>query len=369
MTVQVEDASRDLNQQPTADQRQVSAWRGFRLTRTSVMTLLIAAMSTGPTLAQWIIPIEQNAMLATCAGVNNIPVAGATDCPTAITSAQNLFTAESNIPGCVTACPAGQTIQMQAPTCVPDPYVRPNGSQAIRWQVGLMWTCVASTGTGDGILKVCKVAGTGITVGSPFNFTVSTSASHGVLTIPAGPAPGGTCKVGPGYPVGTQVAVTETIPAGDTVSSITVAPSSQLVSTNLPGGGVTVTIGSGVTEATFTDNRTGFLEICKSGEVTGNFSFTVNPGNLGPFAVPAGACSPAIEVAAGSVTIHELTTGTNIVACNTIPASQQGSCNVPPGSQSSVVTVAPGDISTMTIAFITNQRIGPPTPVPPPPAR
>jgi hypothetical protein len=224
-----------------------------------------------------------------------------------------------------------------------------------------------------GILKVCKVAGTGIPVGTPFNFTVSTSASHGVLTVPAGPAPGGTCMVGPGYPVGTQVGVTETVPTGDTVSSITVAPPSQLVNTNLPGGSVTVAIGSGVTEATFTDNRTGFLEICKNGDVTGNFSFTVDPGGLGPLVVPAGACSPAILVAAGLVTIHEMQTSSsaNIIACNTIPASQQGLCNVPPGSQSSVVTVVPGDISTMTIAFITNRRIGrlTPAPVPPLPAQ
>jgi hypothetical protein len=239
------------------------------------------------------------------------------------------------------------------------PFGAPSGN--IDWNPGefilvtLNFTCGAVQPPNAGILKVCKIAGTGIPVGTPFNFTVSTSASHGVLTVPAGPAPGGTCVVGPGYPVGTHVGVTETIPAGDTVSSITVAPPGQLVSTNLPGGGVTVAIGSGVTEATFTDNRTGFLEICKNGDVTGNFSFAVNPGNLGPFVVPAGACSPAIEVAAGLVTIHELTTGTNIVACSTIPAGQQGACNVPPGSQNSVVTVVPGDISTMTIATITNR--------------
>jgi hypothetical protein len=206
-----------------------------------------------------------------------------------------------------------------------------------------------------GILKICKVAGIGITVGTPFNFTISTSTSHGVLSVPAGPAPGGTCMVGPSYPVGTQVDVTEAQIAGNTVSSISVAPKGQLVSTNLPGGGVTVTIGSGVTEVTYIDQRTGFLEICKKGDVKGSFSFMVNPGNLGPFVVPAGACSPAIEVAAGLVTIHELTAGANMIACSTIPANQQGPCNNPPGSQNSVVTVVPGDVSTMTIAFITNQ--------------
>jgi hypothetical protein len=203
-----------------------------------------------------------------------------------------------------------------------------------------------------GLLKVCKVAGTGITVGAPFTFNAGGSNT---LTVPAGPAPGGTCMIGPSFPVGTNVTVTETIPAGDTVSNIAVAPPTQLVGTpNLAGGSVNVLIGSGVTEVTFTDNRTGFLEICKKGDVTGNFSFTVNPGGLGPFVVPAGACSPAIAVAAGPVTIHELQTNSsaNIIACSTLPAGQQGPC--PPGTQTSTVNVVPGDVSTMTIAVITN---------------
>jgi len=45
-----------------------------------------------------------------------------------------------------------------------------------------------------------------------------------------------------------------------------------------------------------------------------------------------------------------------------MPANQQGPCNTPPGSQTSVVTVVPGDISTMTIAFVTNRQ----TKIPPP---
>jgi hypothetical protein len=323
-------------------------------------TLVVAltVVSADPALAQgWSVAIEQNPMLTNCGTNTNIPVAAGSSCPTAITAAQSLFSTMLNLPACLSyGCKAGETAQMQTPTCVPDPFVRPNGSQAIRWQVGLTWTCVASTTGSDGILKVCKVAGTGITVGTPFNFTTSTSTSHGVLAVPAGPAPGGTCMVGPSYPVGTQVAVTETPTPGNTVSSIAVAPQSQLVSSNLAGGGATVAVGNGVTEVTFTDQRTGFLEICKKGEVTGSFSFMVNPGGLGPFVVPAGACSPAIEVAAGPVTIHELTTGADIVACSTIPlAAQQATCNTPPGSQNSVVTVVPGDISTMTIAFITNR--------------
>jgi hypothetical protein len=204
-----------------------------------------------------------------------------------------------------------------------------------------------------GLLKVCKVGGPGIPVGTPFTVT----AGPNTFTVPSGPAPGGTCVVGPSFPVGTHVTVAETIPAGILVSSIAVAPTVRLDGApNLAGGSANITIGSGVTEVTFTNKRTGFLEICKTGEVEGSFSFSVNPGGLGPYVVPAGACSPAIEVAAGVVTVHELpSAGSAMSGCTTIPPTQQGACNLE--AQISTVTVAPGDISTMTIAFIANKKI------------
>jgi hypothetical protein len=148
----------------------------------------------------------------------------------------------------------------------------------------------------------------------------------------------------------------EAVPAGDTVSSITVAPLGQLVGTpNLAGGSVNVTIGTGVTEVTYTDKRTGFLEICKRGEVIGNFTFTVNPGGLGPFVVPAGGCSPAIEVPVDPVIINETPTpGIILIGCATIPAGQQGPCNL--GTLTSTVNVDPGDVSTQTIAIFTNRH-------------
>lgn len=203
-----------------------------------------------------------------------------------------------------------------------------------------------------GILKVCKVAGVGVAVGTPFTFT----AGGTTFTVPAGPGPGGTCVVGPTLPVGSTVTVDEAVPPGHLVSSIAVAPPSHLVGApNLAAGSVDVTIGIGVTEVTFTDKRTGFVEICKKGDVTGTFKFTVNPGGLGPFVVPAGACSPAIEVAAGTVVIQETPSpGIIMAGCSTIPAGQQGPCNL--GVQSSTVAVVPGDVSTQTIAFITNRR-------------
>jgi hypothetical protein len=203
-----------------------------------------------------------------------------------------------------------------------------------------------------GLIKVCKVAGPGIAIGTPFNFTVGSSP----LTVPAGPAPGGTCMIGPTLPVGSVVTVDEAVPTGYTVSSIDVLPPKQLAGPpNLAAGSVNVTVGAGVTVVTFTDKLTGFLEVCKRGDVTGNFTFTVSPGGLGPFVVPAGACTPPIEVIAGSVIVTEQPSAGNVmIGCTTFPAGQQGACDV--NAQTSTVTVAAGNVSTETIAFITNRK-------------
>ncbi|MEA2833482.1 MAG: hypothetical protein QOG66_1684 [Methylobacteriaceae bacterium] len=204
------------------------------------------------------------------------------------------------------------------------------------------------------ILKVCKVGGPGIQGGMPFTVTAGSMTK----SVPSGSAPGGNCVlVGTDFEIGKDVAVTETIPDGHTVSSIVVAPADRQVkdSLNLRGGTVSVKVGTGVTVVTFTDKRTGFVEICKTGDVTGNFSFTVNPGSFGPFSVPAGACTPSIEVAAGAVVIHEQSSGGYAMSgCSTLPAAHQGACNM--AAQTSTVNVDPGDVSTETIAFIENTK-------------
>jgi hypothetical protein len=205
----------------------------------------------------------------------------------------------------------------------------------------------------QGILKICKVAGPGVAVGTPFVFY------PGNITVPAGPAPGGTCVVGPSFPVNSYVTVGENIPVGDTVTNIDVAPSGRIkFGPNLGAGSVTIQIGTGVTEVTFTNKRTGFIEICKRGHVKGNFTFFVNPGGFGPFVVPAGGCSPAIEVPAGTITVTEvITSGTTMIGCATIPVGQQGPCNL--GTQTSTVNVSAGDVSAQTIVLITDGPIHP----------
>lgn len=208
-----------------------------------------------------------------------------------------------------------------------------------------------------GQLKVCKVGIAGVAPGTSFTFTAGSAPS---FTVPAGSPPGGLCRLGPSFPQGSTVTITEAVPSSLHVSGIAVAPINRLVGTpNLAAGSVSVKIGSGITEVTYTDAeaKTGFLEICKEVSTpwtTGSYTFTVNPGNLGPFTVPVGSCSPAIEVQAGQVTITEQPRpGSHLAGCHTIPAANQGACNTTSGT--STVTVVPGDVSTQTIAFFTNQ--------------
>jgi hypothetical protein len=214
------------------------------------------------------------------------------------------------------------------------------------------WTCAIHGPKVDTAqVKICKVAGPGIPVGTQFKFS---AGSFGGL-VPAGPAPGGYCVLGPSVPVGSVVTVQEGVPSGVSVSGITVEPANRSLGNDLGMGIAKITAGTGVTEVTYTNQRikqekTGYIEICKAGDVKGNFTFTVNPGALGPFTVPAGACSPAIEVTAGNVTISEAPNAFVIVGSATLPASRQG----PWTANTSKVTVVQGNISTQTIVTITN---------------
>ncbi len=214
-----------------------------------------------------------------------------------------------------------------------------------------------------GNVKLCKVAGPGVAASTPFTFNYSSIRGSGTASIPAGPAPGGYCKLSGSAPIGTLVHLAEVLPLGDIVSSITAAPPSRLGATNLSAGTANVTVGPGVTEVTYTDENqkeeTGYLEICK--EYKGNSTtapppfatFDITPGSSGPVVVPAGACSPAIEVPAGTVTIKEVPiVGYAMSTCATIPAGDQISCV--PATWTDTVTVAPGNIPNQTVVIVTN---------------
>ena len=97
-----------------------------------------------------------------------------------------------------------------------------------------------------GLLVVCKVAGPS----GAYAFTVTTATTSQTITVSPG-----SCGLPMGeFPVGTNVTVREAIPAGQRVTAIAVLPPERQVGTaDLAGGTVTLRIGSGVTEAHFTN--------------------------------------------------------------------------------------------------------------------
>ena len=204
------------------------------------------------------------------------------------------------------------------------------------------------------VLKICKEAGEGVEVGTLFTFNVDGQT----VTVPAGHAPGGYCAVAGEFRPGSDVNILESLPDGYTVTGISVEPPGAIVGApDLEGKQVTVNLGSGITEVTFTNEwHIGWLEICKEGDTSGDFSFTLSPSlaSAGPFTVPAGACTPAIEVPSGTITITEVAvSGVTMLSCRTIPADRQGECN--PKARTSKVKIIPGDISQQTVAFIENR--------------
>lgn len=94
-----------------------------------------------------------------------------------------------------------------------------------------------------GVVKVCKIAGSGIAAGQTFAFTVggvSTTAQAGSCSLPL------TVTVG-------NVTVVETGTTGYDVTAITVAGAGSLVSSNLSTATAVVSVSTGVTEVNFTN--------------------------------------------------------------------------------------------------------------------
>jgi hypothetical protein len=120
--------------------------------------------------------------------------------------------------------------------------------------------------SGPGELKICKVAGNGVKVNTPFTFEVDAGVLYPptFYTVPAGPPPSGYCVVAGSYPVGTFVSVTEPyLSSGTTATNIMVAPADRGGMQQLGGCHgffscpyTIAVIDSGTTEVTFTNTTT-----------------------------------------------------------------------------------------------------------------
>jgi hypothetical protein len=195
-----------------------------------------------------------------------------------------------------------------------------------------------------GFLQICKVAGAGVAVGTPFTFSVSGNA----VTVLAGPAPGGSCSAALVMPVGAAF-ITETASPGTAMTSVTTLPAGLLVSNNLSAGTATVTVNAGgQTIATFVntivpDIPLGTLKICKLGGagVAPGMSFSFNAGGT-PITVPAGSCVSAATFPVGtSIVVAEArSAGTILSGISVLPADRQGAVDLSGGTVT--VTIGTG---------------------------
>jgi hypothetical protein len=101
-----------------------------------------------------------------------------------------------------------------------------------------------NTAGGVGLLKVCKVAGTGVAPLTMFGFVMNGAG----FTVPAG-----YCVSRGTFPVGTPVTITENLSSTTAVSAISVVPASAAGTVNVSSRSATVTVAVGTTEVTFTN--------------------------------------------------------------------------------------------------------------------
>ncbi len=207
------------------------------------------------------------------------------------------------------------------------------------------------TGFDPGSMRICKIAGQGVVVGTAFNFSITGAPP---VTVNAGASPG-TCSAFFEVPGGART-ITETLPSGVTVSSIVTNPAGALINTTLSSGlaNVNVPYGGQVT-VTYTNGPgtfTGDITVCKvagNGVAVGtNTTFNVagTPVVVAAGAGPNGNCSTPITVPAGGALITEtIPAGSALTSVTTVPAGLVASSNL--GAGTATITVAAGSQTTV----------------------
>ncbi len=202
-------------------------------------------------------------------------------------------------------------------------------------------------------LKVCKVAGSGVAVGTDFEF----HAGGRPVVVPAGPAPGGYCVVAGSFPVATDVVVSELTPRGVEVSAIAVAPAARQVGApNVAGGTVVVRIGPGFTEATFTNGvpitpPTTAPVLTTTTTVAPSTTTTVAAVATTTTAPPAQTTTSTPATTTTTSTTVPLTTSTTVPTTSTTVPVTTGT-TLPPGTVPvTTSTTAPSSTTTTAVPF------------------
>ena len=225
-----------------------------------------------------------------------------------------------------------------------------------------------ATTADPGYLEICKTS-TGLAGTPTFTYHVT---GHADVTVP-----NNSCSAPFTVPSGT-VQVQEVAGSFYTVSSISTAPGSALISSNPKGSGaldsgpngtahVSVKASTDASTATivnYTNNPvTGYIEVCKNNAsdagLTGNFTFTLTGNNAFSMttSVPIGHCSLPIQVPAGAVTVTEA--APNSVTGITVQNGAPSTTNTAGGTATVTVkpSPAPGDTSQEAIVSFANETV------------
>jgi hypothetical protein len=193
-------------------------------------------------------------------------------------------------------------------------------------------TAVTFTNRSLPVLRVCKVAGPGITAGRVFRIgaggiNVNDAA---LFDVPAGECRDAVLMEG-SYMVGESGTL-----AGLAVSSITCTPTASCTDVSLGVGVVTAAVARGITTVTFTNRSTlGVLQFCKvagSGIATGR-AFSMSAGGFASDSKPGEPTSASLQVPAGECREATLLEG----------SYDAGEPNVPAGVAVSAMTCVPAD--------------------------
>jgi hypothetical protein len=208
-----------------------------------------------------------------------------------------------------------------------------------------------------GQFKVCKAlsANSAALVGQTFTFDVSTPFDYLHLDeIVAGPVGTPSCVIdGDAVPFGTPVQITEVATDNVSNTSVSVSPAANDAGSAAPTANLT--IGSGITTATFTNEALGTVEVCKKAAddstATQSFDFSVN--GSAPITVAAGQCSDPIAVPAGTATVAEADAA-NFHLVNVVATGPTSDNRLQSGTNPVAVLTPFGGVENETVVTFTN---------------
>ncbi len=228
---------------------------------------------------------------------------------------------------------------------------------------GTTMTVTYTDDLAPGGLKVCKLAANSFVSPGPWSFTITDSMGHAVAGSPVSVTVGN-CSNTLALPAGNYTVV-ESFSSPDSVSTITVSPTTALVSVNLPTGTAVVTVAGGGanTTVTFTNKvPVAHLIVCKvagdaptagksfpftesvNGTTTQSFSLTAvqpptPPNCFGPTDYPAGT---------GVNLAEQVPSGTQVTSIVGTGGGTLGNINL--GAGTATATLG-GDGTTTTVTY------------------